>query len=153
MTHARQQIRALVAGTTLASLASLTGSRQIYRSRSRPITQYPSIAVFNGPERFTTENPEWINSASKRYLREFQLTIEVAVKTNMDPDDALDALCVGVEHAMAADNTMGGGVQFTDLSQVTFTKDGNGEEEIHTCRMTYLVTYRTAAADVETFIS
>lgn len=156
MTHARQQIRTRVASSTLASMAASTGSGVIYRTRARPVTLYPSIAVVGDNEfRLDVENPGYINSsaAEKRYRRFYDFKIEIAVQTETDPDDALDALCVTAEALMAADDNMGGGVIATDLVSCVFDRDGAGEKQTHKCTMTYRCEFRTTGVDPETFLS
>ncbi len=152
MTHARQQIRTLVASTTLTGLAGLTGSGTIYRSRTQPVTLFPSIAVYNESERLDDETQGAVNVV-KRYRRFYRFTIEIAVQVATDADNALDELCRQVETAMAADETMGGGVIATDLVTVAFARDLTGETPVHACRMTYQAEYRTTAADPETFLA
>lgn len=155
MTHARQQIRSRLEVTTLVSMAASTGAGVIYRTRTRPVTLYPSIAIIGDNEiTLEVENPGYINAAvtDKRYRRFYDVKIEIAVKGNDDPDDVLDALCVTAENLIALDDSMGGGVIATDLLSVLFERDGTGEEAIHIATMTYRIEYRTTAADPETFL-
>jgi len=156
MTHARQQIRHRVTSLTLLTMAEQTGAGEVYRSRTRPITLYPSIAVTGDNEyRLDVENPGYINAdpSDKRYRRFYDLKIEVAVQTESDPDNVLDALCSQVETLMAADDNMGGGVIATDLISCIFERSGAGEKQTHICVMTYRCEFRTTAADPETFLA
>ncbi len=154
MTHVRTQIRRRLRTDTLASVASSTGSGEISQSRSRPVSRYPSVAVSGDREqRITVENPAYINGGTKRYRRFYYFTIEAAVQTSVDPDEALDELCAKIETAVANDDTMGGGVIATDLVEVRFERRGEGEEETHIALMTYVCEFRTDADDPQAFLS
>lgn len=146
MTHARKQIRDFVAVTKLGTLSA---SATIYKTRQFPKSKYPFVAVYTLRERMQVENPSYLNS-DKRYRRQLQVSIDVGVETG---DDALDALCLQVETLMAADETMGGGVISTDLTAVDILPVSEAEKAVQMARMTYEVTYRTAASDPETLLS
>jgi hypothetical protein len=151
--HARAQIRERIREYTLQPLEHMTGSGEIYRSRDRAVTLYPSIAVIGDNEiRLEVENPGYINDDVKRYRRFYLFTIQVAVSEIQDADLKLDELCSLVETRMAADDNMGGGVIATDLTRVRFNRDGSGSEAIHVCEMEYQCEFRTTADDPETFL-
>ena len=156
MTHARTLIRNGIAGTALDTVKGQTGSRTIYRSRYRPVTKYPSISVFNATERVTVENPGYINTsqADKRYRREQDFIIEIAVEKAEDADTALDDLCELVEEAMQVNEQFVAGVIAVDLVSTTFQgSTGQGTEQLQMAQLTYRVLYRTGALDSSTPLS
>lgn len=148
MTHVRKQIRDYVAVTALGGLAAQTAANQIYKTRQFPKGSWPYIAVFALRERVETQNPGHINT-EKRYRRTQQVAVEIGVD---DGDDSLDALVLQVEQQMAAADTMGGGVQFTDLRSTDIQLVAQGEREYQVARLIYDVQFYVTAADPETFI-
>lgn len=151
MAHARQQIRNYVATTALGSMASSTGSGEIYRARAYPKTEYPFISVYTLDETVQVENPG--EFGGKRYRRFQNVAIDVGVNTNASPDNALDALLVTVEQRMGSDETMGGGVIATDLISTQFDNSGEGDTQLLTARLLYRIEFRTTVSDPETFLS
>ena len=151
MTHVRQQIRNYVATTALGSMASSTGSGEIFRTRAYPKSEYPFISVYTLDENVQVENPGELSG--KRYRRFQNVAIDVGVNTNSSPDNALDALLITVEQRMGADETMGGGVIATDLMSTQFENSGEGDTQLLTARLLYRIEFRTTVNDPETFLS
>ena len=156
MTHVRTQLRNALANTALASLKPETGDGEIYASRYRPVTNYPSIIVFNGNERTDTENPGYINTseADKRYRRFQDFVIEIAVEQSENADTALDDLCELVEAAVAADEQIVNAIIAIDMIGTTFTgSTGQGTDQLHIAQLTYRVEYRTGATAPDTALA
>lgn len=145
MTHARTQLRGYVSSVVLAPVAAYATIFDTVRS-IKPA--FPYVSVFVARERSVVENPGHIN-AEKRYSRVVDLNVEVGVDSGVD---ALDALCVHVEKAFAASDTMGGGVSAVDLIQVDFRNVQNMEKHVQIAVMIYQISFRTTAADPETFL-
>ena len=154
MTHAYTQLRNRIAGTLLNSLASQLGPNEIYKGRTYPKTKFPCISVYTGNERLSVENPGYVNTGDQRYRRILQVTVEINVSTNDDPEGDLDALQLSVEQLIAADPFMGTppAVIATDLVRVARTANEGGERAYHTSAMVYEIDYRTTALDPETFL-
>ncbi len=145
MTHVRQQIRERV-GSLLTTAAVAT---TISQSR-----------VFNVPAgaqaALIYTNAESVEPATLTYPRKLtrtlSLVIEVITRATSDLDDALDALCVKVEEAIAADYTLNGLADDCVLTQTTITHSFDGDAPIGSARMEFLVSYRTVETDADTAV-
>jgi hypothetical protein len=83
-------------------------------------------------------------------MRELSLSVEVYVRVNERFDDDIDALCVQIEEALAADYTLNGLVKDTILSSTEIDFDGEAEKPVGVARLTYTIRYVTTIGDVET---
>jgi hypothetical protein len=99
--HARKQIRDAVKATLLG--LSVTGSR-VYIGRARPLGENhpPTILIYSPLETARRENQD---GELERLL---SLFVEIRLVSTDAPDDALDAIALDVEAAMAADRRLGG---------------------------------------------
>ena len=145
MAHIRKQIRDRVASalTTGASLAQ----RRVYASRVYPLTesQLPAIAVYSASESSGLQT-----IGVRTLMRELSLNVEVYVRVNEKFDDDIDALCVQIEEAIAADFTLNGLVKETILTSTEIDFDGEAERPVGVARLTYTIRYVTTIGDVET---
>jgi len=83
-------------------------------------------------------------------MRELSLSVEVYVRVNEKFDDDIDALCVQIEEAIAADYTLNGLVKDTILTSTEIDFDGEAERPVGVARLTYTIRYVTTIGDVET---
>lgn len=145
MPHIRKQIRDRVASvlTTGASLAQ----RRVYASRVYPLTesQLPAIAVYSASESSGLQT-----MGVRTLMRELSLSVEIYVRVNEKFDDDIDALCVQIEEAIAADYTLNGLVKDTILTSTEIDFDGEAERPVGVARLTYTIRYVTTIGDVET---
>lgn len=151
MTHVRQQLRNVIATSTLASMAASTGDGEIFQSRTRPISSYPAINVYSIRENLTSETEGRVGTPA-RYRRFYDIGIDITVQTNTAADDALDALCETAEDLLGAAYELLTGVNRFDLLSVDFTNDGDGDKAIQIARLVYRIEYRTDADDSSVFI-
>lgn len=152
MAHARQQLRDLIATSILEPIRTLTGPKEIYRSRVYPKQKFPTISVYTMRERYEVENPGYIvGDKPKIYRRWQQVVVEIIVQQNIDADNALDDFCVQVEKLIGNNDSMGGGAIATDLIATEIDVGPEGEQQTHTGRLVYEVEYRTDGNDPEQF--
>lgn len=145
MSHVRKQIRDAVE-TTLRSGVSLV-SRRVYGSRVYPLTKekLPAIAVYT-----TSESSNIMTLGLRTLMRELSLNVDVYVSINDTFDDNVDAICLQIEEAIAANYTLGGLSKDTILVSTEVDYDGETENPVGVARLTYTVQYVTTVGDVET---
>lgn len=145
MAHVRKQIRdrfeaLLSAGATLA-----TGG--VYASRVYPLTEakLPALTIYAGSETSGLET-----MGAKTLARDLSLIVDAYVRVTDTFDDAIDALCVQVEEAIAADYSLNGLAKNTVLTSTEIDFDGEAERPVGVARMTFTIRYVTSIGDVET---
>lgn len=89
-------------------------------------------------------------TSGRTLRRDATLLVEImkagaVTETEEQLEAALDALSDTVEHAIAADNTLGGAVRAAELTNVSYDRDqaGDGETNVMTAVLTYAVWYET----------
>jgi hypothetical protein len=145
MAHIRKQIRDRLE-TILTSGVSLVQSR-VFGSRIYPLTapQLPAIAVYTASESSNLQT-----MGLRTQMRDLSVSIDVYVMVNDKFDDDIDALCVQIEQAIAADYTLNGLAKDTILTGTEIDFDGEAEKPIGVARLTYRIRYVTSIEDVET---
>ena len=145
MAHVRQQIRTRI-GTLLTDGVSLVSSR-VYGSRVYPLTEakLPAITVYAG-----NETSALITMGAKKLTRTVAINVDVYERATANLDDDLDAICVQVEEAIAADFTLSGLAKTTVLSSTDIDFSGEAEQPVGVARLTFDVLYHTDIGDVET---
>jgi hypothetical protein len=145
MAHVRKQIRDRVASTLTSGVA--LAQRRVYASRVYPLTeaQLPALAVYSASEGSGLQT-----MGLRTLMRELSLTVEVYVRVNERFDDDIDALCVQIEEAIAADYTLNGLAKDTILTGTEIDFDGEAEKPVGVARLTYTIRYVTSIGDVET---
>lgn len=95
--HARRTIREGI--TAALKAAAITGIR-VYENRLYPVAEsdLPCLLVITGGDQ--SENMEMSNDPLQQ--RAVRVEIRAIVKTSKDLDDALEAICLKVEQAMAS---------------------------------------------------
>lgn len=145
MAHARTQVR----NALLAQLTGLptTGSRVGFSVYPEP--ELPALRVFSGPEGV----PEARQSMGQRYFRQLTLLIEVRVEAvSALIQGALDDICVEVESAVEADDTLGGLVKCLVYQGTVPGYEDGGSLPVGIAVLTYQAEYTTTAADPETIV-
>jgi hypothetical protein len=145
MAHIRKQIRDRLE-TILTSGVSLA-QRRVFGSRIYPLTapQLPAIAVYTASESSNLQT-----MGLRTQMRDLSVSIDVYVMVNDKFDDDIDALCVQIEQAIAADYTLNGLAKDTILTGTEIDFDGEAEKPIGVARLTYSIRYVTSIGDVET---
>lgn len=141
MSHVRHQIRDHVA-TLLSATTELSG--RVFASRVHPVDNFPGALVY------TLEETSEIVAAPFVLQRELSLEIVAYVKVSDTVDDDLDDLAAVIEAALAADPKLGGlaKTSFVNASAIELT--GDGEKDVGTLTLTFVVVYMTAAATPQT---
>jgi len=130
----------LTSGVTLA-----TGG--VYASRVYPLTEatLPALTVYSGSEASSLQT-----MGAKTLARDLSLIVDAYVRVTDTFDDDIDALCVQVEQAVAADYTLNDLAKNTVLTSTEIDFDGEAERPVGVARMTYTIRYVTTIGDVET---
>ncbi len=145
MAHVRQQIRSQMA-TLLTSGVALVSSR-VYNSRVYPLTEakLPAITVYAG-----AEQSGLMTSGRKTLMRTLTVNVDVYALATANLDNDLDAICVQVEEAIAADFSLSGLAKTTVLSGTEIDFSGEAEQPVGVARLNFSVVYSTDIDDVET---
>lgn len=145
MAHVRKQIRDAVESTLTGGVALVSG--RVYGSRVYPLTKekLPAIAVYT-----TSEASGIMTMGLRTLMRELSLNVDVYVSVNDTFDDNVDAICIQIEEAIAANYTLGGLSKDTILVSTEVDYDGETENPVGVARLTYTVQYVTTVGDVET---
>lgn len=134
--HLRKQIRDAVA-TQLTGM-SLTGSN-VFKNRTQPVTDtnLPCLII-------ATEADE-AESASLSYprltIRRLTLSIRALAKATSAVDDALDAICLNVEKALAGNMTLGGLAKDLQISATNIALNSESETNYGEATMLWQATY------------
>jgi hypothetical protein len=145
MSHVRQQIRERVGSLlTTAAVATTISQSRVF------------IVPAGAQAALIYTNAESVEPATLTYPRKLtrtlSLMVEVITRATLDLDDALDALCVKVEEAIAADYTLNGLADDTVLASTAITHSFDGDAPIGSARMEFLVSYRTVETDADTAV-
>lgn len=145
MAHVRKQIRDRMEAVLSGAVALATGG--VYASRVYPLTQakLPAVTVYSGSEASALQT-----MGSKTLARDLSLIVDAYVRVTDTFDDDLDALCVQIEEAVAADYTLNGLAKNTVLTSTEIDFDSEAERPVGVARMTYTIRYVTTIGDVET---
>ncbi len=146
--HYRKAIRnAVVAQLKGVDPAWRTAAQgRIYGNRMEPMgaaETLPIIIVYCVRERV---DATWIE-APRRLKRILALAIEAAVDVDETLDDTLDALAKEIEVAMHRDDTLGGLVADTILTDTEMDLFGDAKRMCGAVRLTYECTYFTEVPD------
>jgi hypothetical protein len=145
MSHVRKQIRDRVSSILTTAAVATT----ISHSRVFIVPAFAQAALI-----YT--NNESVEPATLTYPRKLtrtlSLIVEVITRATADLDDALDALCVKVEEAIAADYTLNGLADDTILASTVITHSFDGDAPIGSARMEFLISYRTVEIDADTAV-
>ena len=145
MSHVRSQIRSQFK-TILTAGVALVSSR-VYGSRVYPLTEanLPAITVYAGGETSSLQTV-----GLKTLSRSLSVNVDVYVRATADLDDDLDAICVQVEEAIAAQYSLNGLSKNTVLSSTEIEFSGDTEQPVGVARLTFDVLYVTSIENAET---
>lgn len=145
MAHVRKQIRDKFS-QILSAGVPLVSSR-VYGSRVYPLTEakLPAITVYTGGEA-----SELNTMGLKTLSRTLSVSVDVYARATQTLDDDLDAICVQVENAIAAQYTLNGLSKNTVLSSTDIDFSGDAEQPVGVARLTFDVLYHTSIDDAET---
>jgi len=143
VSHARQQIREAFA----AQITGLASSAPVYQWRVHliPIDVDLSIRV-STPD----EDMQQDDALGVEHERTLTIRVELFVKASTDVDDVIDTLCLEVEHAIAADTTLGGLVYWCVPLSFTADTDASVELDSMMASMDFQTRYRVSNAAVDT---
>lgn len=142
--HAR---RAIVNAAAAACAELQTTGSRVYPGRTRPLDANgePHLLVYARQEQSasaTMKGPE------RKLLRRLNLVVEGVDSATTDTDALVDQIAAEVEAALAADNTLGGLAKDLELASTEIVTSGDdAERRLVVIRLTFVVTYLTAAND------
>lgn len=143
--HMRKVIRDAV----VAALTGLTSTgSNVHATRTQPLEagHLPALCVYT-----LDENSELHNMGPGRsLLRDLSLVVEAVAQANGEIDDTLDQIALEVEAAMNADTTFGGKTYDCFLASTRIAVRGAGEKDTGSAVMTFMLRYRTLAANPST---
>jgi len=141
--HARTQIRAAV----VAALA--TTGYPVVPGRAYPDAgALPALTVYTDGEAIEPPQDEVMGDTAQ--FRTLALDVEGrAQDVDSTLDDALDAVCLAVERAMAADVTFGGIVEWSSLRATAYERTGDTDRPTGVATMRFDFDYRADSADPE----
>ena len=145
MAHVRKQIRDKF--TELLSAGVPLVSTRVYGSRVYPLTEakLPAIPVYAGGETSGLQT-----MGLKTLTRTVSVSVDVYARATQTLDDDLDAICVQVEEAIAAQYTLNGLSKNTVLSSTDIDFSGEAEQPVGVARLNFDVLYHTDIDDAET---
>lgn len=140
MSHIRQQIRAAI----LAKLTGLpTTGGNVFQTRVWPVndSELPCLLIMTDADMINSySDGSLVGFVPRSVNRTLHLTI-VAVVRGVAIDDALDAICLDVEKALAADRFLGGLSANITLSDTRIQFKGEGEKPTGEATMSWLIEY------------
>lgn len=141
MTHPRQEIRRAVVRALTGRTAA---SARVFRSRQTAWRKIdlPAVCVYTLEE---SVDPKSRQSSARTLERVLQLAVEGVVEPGDDVDERLDALAWEIERAMHADETFGGLVVDSLLSNTEPGIVADGDRVMGAIRLVYTVWFDTEA--------
>lgn len=145
MAHVRKQIRDRVA--TLVTGLPTTGAN-VYKMRRYALddAKLPAICVYT-----MDESSSLITIGSRTLNRTINVAVQAfAVGSSTAISDTIDAICVEVEEAIAADFQLNGLAKSCVLTESQIDISVEGEKSVGNVSLIYSVDYVTTIGDVET---
>ena len=138
--HPRKAIRDAV--VKLLVDAGTDAGADVFPTREVPwrSVELPGIAVYALEEASQRPHPQG------NLDRQLTLAVHAVVQLSEGVDDALDALSLQIEKAMAADQSLGGTALFSYLSATEIEVDESASQPVGGIRLAYAVRYHTSAA-------
>lgn len=145
MAHVRSQIRDRIVAVLLPAVTLV--KRRVYASRVYPLTaeNLPAVLVYARSEASGLMAMGTITSD-----RTISMSVDVYVRATQNFDKDVDAICVQVEEAIAADFRVNGLAKQAVLTGTEIDYNGDAEQPIGVARLTYEIRYVTTIGDVET---
>lgn len=145
MAHVRKQIRDRVAA--LVTGLPTTGAN-VYKMRRYALddAKLPAICVYT-----MDESSSLITIGSRTLNRTINVAVQAfAVGSSTTISDTIDAICVEVEEAIAADFQLNGLAKSCVLTESQIDISVEGEKSVGNVSLIYSVDYVTSITDVET---
>ena len=145
MAHVRKQIRDRIA--TLVTGLPTTGAN-VYKMRRYALddAKLPAICVYT-----MDESSSLITIGSRTLKRTINVAVQAfAVGSSTTISDTIDAICVKVEEAIAADFQLNGLARSCVLTESQIDISVEGEKSVGNVSLIYSVEYVTTIGDVET---
>ena len=145
MAHVRKQIRDRIA--TLVTGLPTTGAN-VYKMRRYALddAKLPAICVYT-----MDESSSLITIGSRTLNRTINVAVQAfAVGSSTTISDTIDAICVQVEEAIAADFQLNGLARSCVLTESQIDISVEGEKSVGNVSLIYSVEYVTTIGDVET---
>ena len=145
MAHVRKQIRDRIA--TLVTGLPTTGAN-VYKMRRYALddAKLPAICVYT-----MDESSSLITIGSRTLKRTINVAVQAfAVGSSTTISDTIDAICVQVEEAIAADFQLNGLARSCVLTESQIDISVEGEKSVGNVSLIYSVEYVTTIGDVET---
>lgn len=138
--HPREAIRKAV--VALLVRACTDAGESVFPTREVPwrSVELPGIAVYSIEEASTQQHQD------AELVRHVVLAIHAVARLTEGVDDALDALSLQIEKAMAADPTLGGTALLSNLAGTEITVDESTARPVGAIRLAYQVRYHTTAS-------
>lgn len=135
--HERAATRAAVVAQLMAGVPSV-GSR-VFKSRHDPLRtwQLPAITVYSEKD---DNDPDASDSVDAVFIHTMTVVGWVAAMENLD--DALDALALEIETAMASDKYLNGTASMSVLTGTVYGEQITGERPMGAVALSFDVTYR-----------
>lgn len=148
MSSERKAIRYAVKSALLNKTAA---ADRVFANRTDPVMdqatdidagteQFPLLLVFTRNER-----SEVFDESPRRYRRTAEVLVEGTLNAGDQSDDALDDLAQEIENAVLVDDTLGGLVNDTKLTNTAMVLGSNGRKVIGGVTLTFEVEYFTYA--------
>lgn len=147
MAHARKQIRDAIV-TALTDLPSTGNNITTSRIIPHEGAKLPAISVYTKNE---LSEPMTL-SVSRRMKRVVNVVVDVAIKASNSLDDAVDAIAVSIEQAMATDTSLQNLVKSVTLTETDVQFNFEGDQRMAFMVMNYAIEYQISETDPETFI-
>jgi hypothetical protein len=137
--HPRETIRKAVVALLVAARTDAGDS--VFPTREVPWrnVELPGIAVY------TIEESSQSIHVDSELARHVVLAIHAVARLTEGVDDALDAISLQIERAMAADPTIGGAAVLSHLAGTEITVDESTARPVGAIRLAYEVRYHTNA--------
>lgn len=137
MSHIRKQIRDAVV-TTLTGLASTGANVFPNRSFAVPPDKMPALCIY------TASESSGLDGTASGLRREINVVVDAVFQyTTANFDDDADVIAAEVETALGNARTLGGLAYDVVPVATQLTRNGDGEQSIGICSMTFAVTTRT----------
>lgn len=144
MAHARQQIRAAFA-TAVTGLTT-TGARvHTWRAYELAEDGLPALRVYTPVE--DIDNDDGLGDVATRRLT---VVCEAVVRASSTVENTVDTICVEVEEAIAADETLGGVAEWCRLDAFESEIDDEAHQPTMLATLRFIAQYHVATNDVET---
>lgn len=140
--HYRETIRNLI----VSKLDGLTlAGSNVFSSRVYPVEKHnvPAIIVYTISEQAETNTI----GASGTSLRDLELSIEIYVKKQVNPDSEIDTIAQQIEQLLGVNCDLDETVKLIEYKGIEIEHDGDGDNSFFVGAMNYSIIYRVKKDD------